>query len=90
MAMVSEAPDVFIGEGRVVMWSSISLYGHAAKAQVSRFGILLFTHLFLSSWRQPLIERYNQVGPGATLNCSPNPFAAFVAEVLRARRTGTY
>jgi hypothetical protein len=35
-------------EGQVAMWSSISLYGHAAEVQVSRFGIPLFTHMFLS------------------------------------------
>lgn len=55
MAIVLEVPNALIGEGQGAMWSSISLYGHGVKAQVSRFGIPLFTQLFLSSWRQPLI-----------------------------------
>jgi len=36
MAIVLEVPNALLGEGQVAMWSSISLYGHAAKAQVSR------------------------------------------------------
>jgi hypothetical protein len=32
MAIVLEVPNALIGEGQVAMWSSISLYGHAAKA----------------------------------------------------------
>ena len=43
MAIVLEVPNALIGEGRVAMWSSISRYGHAARAQVPRFGIPLFT-----------------------------------------------
>ena len=80
MAIVLEVPNALIGEGQVAMWSSISLYGHAAKVQVSRFGIPLFTHLFLSSWRQPLIERYNQVGPQRDIELFAEPVRRFVAD----------
>jgi hypothetical protein len=80
MAIVLEVPNALIGEGRVAMWSSISLYGHSAKMQVSRVGIPLFTHLFLSSWRQPLIERYNQVGPQRDNDLFAEPVRRFVAE----------
>jgi hypothetical protein len=69
-----------IGEGRVAMWSSISLNGYGVKAQVSRFGIPLFTQLFLSSWRQPLIERYKQVGPVRDIELFAEPVRRFVAE----------
>jgi uncharacterized protein DUF4331 len=81
MAIVLEVPNALLGEGQVAMWSSISLYGHAAKAQVSRFGIPLFTHLFLSAWRQPLIERYNRVGPGRDIELFTEPVRRFVAEL---------
>ena len=80
MAIVLEVPNALIGEGQVAMWASISLYGHYVKAQVSRFGIPLFTQLFLSSWRQPLIERYNQVGPLRDVELFAEPVRRFVAE----------
>ena len=80
MAIVLEVPNALIGEGQVAMWSSISLYGHATKAQVCRFGIPLFTELFLSSWRQPLIERYHQVGPQRDIELFAEPVRRFVAE----------
>jgi hypothetical protein len=80
MAIVLEVPNALIGEGRVAMWCSISLYGRTANAQVSRFGIPLFTELFLSSWRQPLIERYNQVGPRRDIELFAEPVRRFVAE----------
>ena len=80
MAIVLEVPNTLIGDRQVAMWSSISLHGHATKAQVSRFGIPLFTHVFLSSWRQPLIERYNQVGPQRDAELFAEPVRRFVAE----------
>ena len=80
MAIVLEVPNALIGDGQVTMWSSISLYGHSVTAQVSRFGIPLFTQLFLSSWRQPLIERYNQVGPLRDFELFAEPVRRFVAE----------
>jgi hypothetical protein len=80
MAIVLEVPNALLGEGQIAMWSSISLYGHTLKAQVSRFGIPLFTELFLSSWRQPLIERYNQVSPHHDVELFAEPVHSFVAE----------
>jgi hypothetical protein len=81
MAIVLEVPHSLIGRGQVSMWTSISLYGHAAKAQLSRWGIPLFTHLFLSSWRQPLVERYNHVGPQRDADLFTEPVRRFVAEL---------
>jgi hypothetical protein len=80
MAIVLEVPNAFLGEGQVAMWSSISLYGHTVNAQISRFGIPLFTQLFLSSWRQPLVERYNQLGPERDVELFAEPVRDFVAE----------
>ena len=80
MAIVLEVPNALIGDGQVTMWSSISLYGHSIKVQISRFGIPLFTQLFLSSWRQPLIERYNQVGPQHDTEPFAEPVRHFVAD----------
>jgi hypothetical protein len=80
MAIVLEVPNALIGDGQVTMWSSISLYGHSTKAQVSRFGLPLFTHIILSSWRQPLIERYNQVGPQHDTELFAEPVRHFVAD----------
>jgi hypothetical protein len=80
MAIVLEVPNTLIGEGHVAMWSSISLHGHTVRAQVSRFGIPLFTELFLSSWRQHLVECYNQVGPERDVELFAEPVRSFVAE----------
>jgi hypothetical protein len=80
MAIVLEVPNALIGDGQVAMWSSISLRGYSVKAQVSRFGIPLFTQLFLSSWRQPLIKRYNQVSPRRDIELFAEPVRRFVAE----------
>jgi hypothetical protein len=80
MAIVLEVPNALLGEGLIAMWSSISLYGHTVRAQVSRYGIPLFTELFLSSWRQPLIECYNQVGPERDVELFAEPVRSFVAE----------
>jgi hypothetical protein len=80
MAIVLEVPNALIGDGQVTMWSSISLYGHSIKVQISRVGIPLFTHLFLSSCRQPLIELYNQVGPQYDTELFAEPVRRFVAD----------
>jgi hypothetical protein len=80
LAIVLEVPNALIGQGQMAMWSSISLYAHTTKAQVSRFGTPLFTQLFLSSWRQPLIERYNKVGPERDIELFAEPVRRFVAE----------
>ncbi|HEX7823370.1 MAG TPA: DUF4331 family protein, partial [Mycobacterium sp.] len=80
MAIVLEVPNTLIGEGHVAMWSSISLYGHTVKRRVSRFGIPLFTEVFLSSWRQRLVERYNEVGPECDAELFAEPVRSFVAE----------
>jgi hypothetical protein len=87
MAIVLEVPNALVGEGRVAMWSSISLYGHAAKVHVTRFGIPLFTYLFLSSWRQRLIEATTK-SARCDMERSPNPFAASSPTSPRSRDWG--
>jgi Domain of unknown function (DUF4331) len=76
MVIVLEVPNALIGGGQVTMWSSISLYGHSTKVQISRFGIPLFTHLFSSPLRQPSSSATTKSAPSTTPKCSTNPFAA--------------
>jgi hypothetical protein len=80
MAIALEVPNALIGDGQVAMWSSISLCGRTVRAQVSRCGIPFFSQLFLSSWRQPLVDRYNQVGPLHDVKLFAGPVRRFVAE----------
>jgi hypothetical protein len=48
MATVLEVPNELLGDGTVRAWATASLYGHAPEAQVYRWGLPLFTHLYLS------------------------------------------
>jgi hypothetical protein len=48
MATVLEVPNSLIGAPTVRAWATASLAGHAPEAQVYRWGLPLFTHLFLS------------------------------------------
>jgi hypothetical protein len=80
MAIILEVPNVLIGDGQVSMWSSISLCGRTVISQVSRCGIPLFSQLYLSPWRQPLVDRYHQVGPPHDVKLFAGPVRRFVAE----------
>jgi hypothetical protein len=63
-AIVLEVPSSTIGSGKVGLWGTISLYGHAPETQVSRWGFPLFTHLFLSNpSTASLVEKYHATGP---------------------------
>jgi hypothetical protein len=48
MATVLEIPNALLGGGTVKAWATASLFGHAAETQVYRWGLPLFTHLYLS------------------------------------------
>src|ERR1700721_1108810 len=48
MAIVLEVPSELIGRGKINAWATISLFGHAPGAQVSRWGLPMITHLFLN------------------------------------------
>ena len=78
VALVLELPDAAVGAGPVRAWATISLCGHAPEVQVCRFGVPLFTHLFLADPTDPtLVERYHESAP----NRDPELFAPVVASV---------
>ena len=63
-AIVLEAPSELIGKGKVNAWATISLFGHAPEVQVSRWGLPMITHLFLSDPGNPeLKEQFNASVP---------------------------
>ncbi len=51
-AIVLEVPNRLIGEGTVRAWATVSLVGHAPEVQVSRWGLPMITHIFLSDQQQ--------------------------------------
>jgi len=64
MAIVLEVPNKLIGVGRVNVWATISLFGHAPEVQVSRWGLPLITHLFLANPSTPeLPNRFHITQP---------------------------
>jgi hypothetical protein len=63
-AIVLEVPNHLIGQGLVHSWATVSLYGHAPEVQVSRWGLPLITHLFLSNPAlKDIKEEYNRAVP---------------------------
>jgi hypothetical protein len=64
MATVLEVPNSLLGGGRVTAWATASLSGHAPEVQVYRWGLPLFTHLYLSNPdTAELADRYHQTVP---------------------------
>jgi hypothetical protein len=59
--IVLEVPDELIGSGTVHAWASVSLHGHAPEVQVSRWGLPLMTHLFITNG--DMQEQYNRATP---------------------------
>jgi hypothetical protein len=55
-AIVLEVPNRLIGEGTVRAWATASLVGHAPEVQVSRWGLPMITHIFLSDHSKDLKE----------------------------------
>ena len=63
-AMVLQVPNAMLGAGVVQAWATASLVGHAPEVQVSRWGLPLVTHIFLSDPAQPdLKEKFNRSVP---------------------------
>jgi Domain of unknown function (DUF4331) len=61
-AIVLEVPNRLISsDAQVHVWSTVSLYGHAPELQVARWGLPLFTHIFLPS--ADLREQFNRSRP---------------------------
>jgi hypothetical protein len=64
MATVLELPNSAFGADKVWAWATASLFGHAPEVQVYRWGLPLFTHLYLSSpATAELADRYHQTVP---------------------------
>jgi Domain of unknown function (DUF4331) len=64
MATVLEVPNVLLGSGTVRAWATASLFGHAPEVQLYRWGLPLFTHLYLSDPAAAgLADRYHQSVP---------------------------
>jgi Domain of unknown function (DUF4331) len=60
--IVVEVPNALLGaEGAVHAWATVSLFGHAPEQQVARWGLPLFTHLFLKD--DDLRESFNRTPP---------------------------
>src|SRR5580698_1858666 len=63
-AIVLEVPNHLIGKGTVHAWATVSLYGHDPEMQVSHWGLMLITHLFLNdAGTHEVKEIYNKSGP---------------------------
>lgn len=73
-AIVLEVPSRLISRTpRVDMWATVLLHGHAPDQQVARWGLPLFTHIFLRD--DQLREQFNRSAPS-------EDNAAFVASTI--------
>jgi hypothetical protein len=61
MAIVLEVPESLIGTGIVRAWATVSLIGHAPEVQVSRWGLPLLTHFYITD--ADMQEQYNHTTP---------------------------
>jgi Domain of unknown function (DUF4331) len=89
-AIVLEVPNEMIGKGTVHAWATASLYGHAPEVQVSRWGLPLITHIFLSNDGDPaLIEKFNSTSPCEDVQRFGAPIAAFVERLVTSANSGS-
>ncbi|MGO9921293.1 MAG: DUF4331 family protein [Isosphaeraceae bacterium] len=77
-AIVIEVPTRFIGDpgATVRAWATVSLSGHAPEVQVSRWGLPLMTHIFITD--EAVKDEYNRAHPSADV---PR-FSQIVADAL--------
>jgi hypothetical protein len=88
VAMVLEVPTSTIGDGKVHVWATGSLFGHAPEVQVCRWGLPLFTHLFLSDPSRPdLPESFHANPPSQDQALFSEAVAGFVSKM--AARAGS-
>jgi hypothetical protein len=81
-AIVIEVPSQLIGRGLVHAWATASLYGHAPEVQVSRWGLPLITHIFLSDpSKKEGLEKYNRAVPGDDVEFFSKPMGDFIEKV---------
>jgi hypothetical protein len=61
-AIILEVPNRLISNDiQVQVWSTVSLYGHAPEQQVARWGLPLFTHIYLPN--ADMREQFNRSRP---------------------------
>jgi Domain of unknown function (DUF4331) len=77
-AIVIEVPTQLIGDpgATVRAWATVSLCGHAPEVQVSRWGLPLMTHIFITD--EAVKDEYNRSHPSADV---PR-FSQIVADAL--------
>jgi hypothetical protein len=77
-AIVLEVPTQSIGDpaASVRAWVTVSLYGHAPETQVSRWGLPVITHVFITD--PEVKEEYNRSSPSADVS----RFSPIVAKAL--------
>jgi hypothetical protein len=77
-------PSELIGRGRVHAWATISLFGHAAEVQVSRWGLPLMTHLFFNDPdAQNVKEDFNATTPAEDRDRFWKPVADLAESMTR-------
>ena len=86
-AIVLEVPNRLLGEGTVRAWATASLVGHAPEVQVSRWGLPMITHLFLSDNSKDLKEAFNRSLPRDDVAQFSDPIAAFVRNLTTYANT---
>jgi hypothetical protein len=79
MATVLEVPNSLLGVDQVAAWATVSLFGHAPEVQVYRWGLPLFTHLYLSDPHTPeLSARFHQTVPSEDCQLFTTAVSEFV------------
>ena len=86
-AIVLEVPNRLLGEGTVRAWATASLVGHAPEVQVSRWGLPMITHIFLSDNSKDLKEAFNRSLPCDDVAQFSEPIAAFVRNMTTYANT---
>jgi hypothetical protein len=88
MATVLEVPNALLGDGTVRAWATASLFGHAPEVQAYRWGLPLFTHLYLSDPSLAgLADRYHRSAPvddEALFSAAAHDFVSTFARVAGA------
>jgi hypothetical protein len=81
-AIVLEVSSELIGNGKINAWTTISLFGHAPEVQVSRWGLPMVTHIFLSDPSdQELKEQFNASVPSEDVKRFAKPIANFAEKM---------
>jgi hypothetical protein len=80
-AIVIEVPESLIGTGTVRAWATVSLVGHAPEVQVSRWGLPLLTHFYITD--ADMQEQYNRATPAQDSELFASQISAVVEKMTR-------